>query len=48
MPEYHISGVIEEGGTDSKLLAISRASCVMFAPFFCGTAASESFMVLEG
>jgi len=48
MAEYHISGVTDEGGVESRLLAILRASWVMFAPLLCGTAASDTFTVPEG
>jgi hypothetical protein len=48
MAEYHVSGSTDAGGAASRLLARVRASCVMFAPFICGTAASETLTVLEG
>ncbi len=45
---YHVSGVTDAGGAETKLLAMVRASWVIFAPLFCGTAASDTFTVLEG
>ncbi len=48
MAEYHVSGVTEAGGAETRLLAILRASWVMFAPRIWGTAASETFTVPEG
>ncbi len=36
------------GGADSKLLAMFRASWVIFPPLLCGTAASDTLTVPEG
>lgn len=48
MPESQVSGETEDGGADSKLVAIYRASWVMLAPCFCVAAASDGRTVLDG
>lgn len=49
MPEYHSSGVTNVAGiADTRLLARLSESWVMFAPRFCGTAASDTLTVPEG